>query len=51
VHPAALTFKLPNNVPMDWGAMVEPLAVGMHACTKARVKPGDVVCCLRRTRV
>jgi D-xylulose reductase len=24
------------------GAMVEPLAVGMHAVNKARIKPGDV---------
>lgn len=24
------------------GAMVEPLAVGMHAAAKAKIKPGDV---------
>ncbi|BET69496.1 NAD(P)-dependent alcohol dehydrogenase [Opitutales bacterium ASA1] len=42
VHPAAFTFKLPDNVGFDEGAMVEPLAVGMHAANKARIKPGDV---------
>jgi D-xylulose reductase len=42
VHPAAFTFKLPDNVSFAEGAMVEPLAVGMHAANKARIKPGDL---------
>lgn len=42
VHPAAFTFKLPDNVSFAEGAMVEPVAVGMHAATKAKIKPGDV---------
>ena len=42
VHPEAFTFKLPDNVSFAEGAMVEPLAVGVHAATKAQVKPGDV---------
>ncbi len=42
VHPAAFTFKLPDDVSFGEGAMVEPLAVGMHAAIKARLKPGDV---------
>ena len=42
VHPEAFTFKLPDNVSFAEGAMVEPLAVGMHAATKAGIKPGDV---------
>lgn len=42
VHPAAFTFKLPDNVSFAEGAMVEPLAVGMQAATKARIKPGDL---------
>jgi D-xylulose reductase len=41
-HPAAYTFKLPANVSFAEGAMVEPLAVGMHATVKAKVKPGDL---------
>ena len=40
VHPANLTFKLPDNVSLAEGAMVEPLAVGMQAATKARIQPG-----------
>ena len=42
VHPEAFTFRLPDNVSFAEAAMVEPLAVGVHAATKARVKPGDV---------
>ena len=42
VHPADYTFKLPDNVSYAAGAMVEPLAVGVHAATKARVQPGDL---------
>lgn len=42
VHPADFTFKLPDNVSFAEGAMVEPLAVGMHAANKAQVKPGDI---------
>lgn len=40
VHPAAFTFKLPDHVSLAEGAMVEPFAVGMHAATKAQIKPG-----------
>ena len=42
VHPAAFTYKLPDNVSFGEGAMVEPLAVGLHAANKARLRPGDV---------
>ena len=42
VHPASFTFKLPDNVSFSEGAMVEPLAIGMHAANKAQVKPGDL---------
>jgi D-xylulose reductase len=42
VHPADFTFKLPDNVSFAEGAMVEPLAVGMHASTKAKIVPGDI---------
>ena len=41
VHPASLTFKLPENVSYAEGAMVEPLAIGMQAADKARITPGD----------
>jgi D-xylulose reductase len=42
VHPAAFTFKLPDSVSFAAGAMVEPLAVGVHAVTKAAAAPGHV---------
>jgi D-xylulose reductase len=41
VHPAAFTYRLPENISFGEGAMVEPLAVGMYAACKARIKPGD----------
>ncbi|WP_404402857.1 NAD(P)-dependent alcohol dehydrogenase [Pelagibacterium halotolerans] len=41
VHPAAFTFKLPDNVSFAEGAMIEPLAVGMQAAIKAGITPGD----------
>jgi D-xylulose reductase len=41
VHPAAFTFKLPDNVSFAEGAMVEPFAVGLQAAVKARIQPGD----------
>ena len=40
VHPAEFTFRLPDEVSYAAGAMVEPLAVGVHAATKAKVFPG-----------
>ena len=42
VHPADFTFKVPDNVSFGEAAMVEPLAVGMHAANKAKIKPGDI---------
>ncbi|TPI54953.1 NAD(P)-dependent alcohol dehydrogenase [Mesorhizobium sp. B3-1-7] len=42
VHPAAFTYKLPDNVSFAEGAMVEPFAIGMQAATRARIVPGDV---------
>jgi D-xylulose reductase len=42
VHPADFTFKLPPSVSFAEGALVEPLAVGMHAASKAQIKPGDL---------
>jgi D-xylulose reductase len=42
IHPADFTFAIPANVTQAEAAMVEPLAVGLHAATKAQIKPGDV---------
>lgn len=41
LHPEAFTFRLPDNVSFGEAAMIEPLAVGIHAATKARIRPGD----------
>lgn len=41
VHPEALTYKLPDNVSYAAGALIEPLAVGLHSATKAKLRPGD----------
>lgn len=43
VHPAAYTFKVSDNVSFAEAAMIEPLAVGLHAANKASVRAGDVV--------
>jgi D-xylulose reductase len=42
VHPASFTYRLPDEVSFAEGAMVEPLAIGMQAATKARIQPGDL---------
>ena len=42
VHPAAFTFRLPDNVSFGEGAIVEPLSIGLQAAKKAALKPGDV---------
>ncbi|ARW15659.1 NAD(P)-dependent alcohol dehydrogenase [Komagataeibacter europaeus] len=41
VHPAAFTYRLPDNVSFGEGAMVEPFAIGVQAAVKAAIKPGD----------
>jgi D-xylulose reductase len=42
VHPASFTFRLPDSLSYGEGAIVEPLAIGMHAANKAAIRPGDV---------
>ena len=42
-HPEDLCFKLPENVSNVEGALVEPLAVGLHAADQGGVKLGDSV--------
>jgi D-xylulose reductase len=42
VHPAAFTYKLPDNVSFAEAAMVEPFAVGLQAASKAKIAPGDL---------
>ena len=42
-HPAAFTFKIPDNMSCTEGALVEPLAIGLHACNMGGVKLGQTV--------
>lgn len=41
--PANMAFKLPDNVSTKEGALVEPLAVGLHAASQGGVRLGDKV--------
>lgn len=45
-HPAAFCYKLPDNVSFVEGALVEPLAVGLHACNRGGVQLGHTVAIL-----
>lgn len=42
-HPADFCFKLPEKVTLEEGALLEPLAVAVHACKRAPIKIGDAV--------
>lgn len=42
-HAADFCFKLPDNVTMEEGALLEPLSVGVHACRRADIALGDYV--------
>jgi len=42
-HPASFTYKLPKNVSTLEGALIEPLAVGLHAVSQGNVSLGDSV--------
>lgn len=43
VLPAYACYKLPDTVSYEYGALVEPLAVALHAIRQGRVSPGDTV--------
>ena len=43
VYPESLAFKLPDHVSTREGALVEPLAVGLHAASQAGVQLGETV--------
>lgn len=42
-HPAKMVFPLPDNMDTIDGALMEPLAVGMHAARRGGVQVGDTV--------
>lgn len=41
VHPAAFTYRLPETVSFEEGALMEPFAIGMQSAAKAKIAPGD----------
>jgi (R,R)-butanediol dehydrogenase/meso-butanediol dehydrogenase/diacetyl reductase len=41
VVPTDMLHKLPDNVSMQLGALVEPMSVAYHAATLGETKPGD----------
>lgn len=41
--PAEFTYGLPDAVPLEAGALAEPVSVGVHACRRGDVGPGDDV--------
>jgi L-iditol 2-dehydrogenase len=43
VHAADFCYKLPDHMSLEEGALMEPLAVGVHACTRAGVGLGKKV--------
>lgn len=42
-HAADFCYKLPDHMTMEEGALLEPLAVGVHACRRAGVQVGSEV--------
>ena len=40
VYPADMTFRLPDNVSLMEGALIEPLAIGIYAAQRGKVFPG-----------
>jgi len=43
VVPAGNVVPLPDGMPIEYGALVEPLAVGYHALRRGDCRPGDSV--------
>lgn len=41
--PSDFCYKLPDHVSLQEGALIEPLAVGVHIVRQAEVKPGNSV--------
>ncbi|TVY83327.1 L-idonate 5-dehydrogenase [Lachnellula suecica] len=42
-HPASSCHKLPSNVSLELGAILEPLGVAIHGSRRAGLKPGSTV--------
>jgi L-iditol 2-dehydrogenase len=42
-HAADFCYKLPDSMSLEEGALMEPLSVAVHACTRANVTIGKKV--------
>lgn len=42
-HPIQLLYKLPDNLSFVHASLIEPLTIGLHGITRARVKKGEKV--------
>lgn len=42
--PEAQCYPLRKEIPLRYGAMVEPLACCIHGIDRAKIRPGDTVC-------
>ncbi|KAK0054560.1 sorbitol dehydrogenase, partial [Biomphalaria pfeifferi] len=42
-HPASFVHRLPDDVSFDEGALVQPLAVALHACERGEITIGNYV--------
>jgi 2-desacetyl-2-hydroxyethyl bacteriochlorophyllide A dehydrogenase len=43
VVPASVVFRLPRGVPLEMGALAEPLSCAIHAVERGNLRPGDCV--------
>lgn len=43
IAPAGNVIVLPGTMPIEYGALIEPLSVGYHALNRGRCRPGDAV--------
>ncbi len=43
LHPVQLLYKIPQNLTFTRATIVEPLTIGLHGATRARVAKGDHV--------
>ena len=42
-HPASHVFKLPASMSVEMGALIEPLAVALHAHSRAKLSAGSTI--------
>ena len=43
VFPEGIVFPLPEDLPLEFGAFLEPVAVAVHVLDRAQIKTGDSV--------